>query len=609
MGHILSTEGIYTGAAPPDKGDAENLSVVPKATRHKQPTSVESHITCRTPSLRSRVSHSIMNAEGRMHYLDSPLTKGKENDSAAGPVPSSADVQGPKSRKLSFVPPKDNQCVDYTHGKQISWKRGQLLASGAFGDVYLGIDTKTGGLMAVKQVSLPAATSEKAASELERTPYSDKYSKALRDIENELTLLRSMKHSNIVNYLGSSVEKGSADGDRRVLNIFLEYVPGGSIASLLRNFGAFDETVARAYTRQILVGLEFLHRHGIVHRDIKGGNVLVHPSGACKLADFGASTKIKDLLQQEEHQDGDSDAHLRGTIRWMAPEILKQEPQDSKIDIWSVGCTVLEMISGQPPWSEFTDNTLGLIYHLARTDKPPSIPPELSVEGKDFVLACLNRDPTKRPTAKELLAHPFVAQAGVLAPSVNSAVQSMLDTGSPYHQSPQKSSHPHMSVSPFHTPVKNNHSPFMSPFTSPLKSPFKPLSGSNVITPVSSNPLGTRTIRVTDVPRHNSAARDSSSDLDSVDGSEPESPGSFADHIGDIEEAEYKIRTSDSNKSDLSSSSSHGPAPSDLSAFHGGQLSLSCAAFLHLSTYLVFVVSFLSRSQMPGIGAKLMCLY
>jgi len=128
-------------------------------------------------------------------------------------------------------------------------------------------------------------------------------------LQHEIEVLKTLKHENIVQYLGSSVEDD-------VLNIFLEYVPGGSIASLIRRFGPLNENIVRLYTKQILHGLHYLHNHKIIHRDIKGANILVDNKGGIKLADFGASKKL-------EHLVAGTDANsLKGTLYWMAPGSL-----------------------------------------------------------------------------------------------------------------------------------------------------------------------------------------------------------------------------------------------------------------------------------------------
>lgn len=164
-----------------------------------------------------------------------------------------------------------------------NWTRGELIGQGAFGSVYLGMDNETGQLMAVKQVSIGRQNGAGGGTA------AAKFAEHLKSLEAEVLLLRDLHHPNIVCYLGT--ERSS-----EALNIFLEYVPGGSIASLVAKFGSFSESVVRLYTKQILLGLEYLHVNGIIHRDIKGANILVDNTGLVKLADFGASKKIEDLV-------------------------------------------------------------------------------------------------------------------------------------------------------------------------------------------------------------------------------------------------------------------------------------------------------------------------
>eukprot|EP00750_Incisomonas_marina_P031987 INCI87.1.p1 GENE.INCI87.1~~INCI87.1.p1 ORF type:complete len:1009 (-),score=143.18 INCI87.1:1061-4060(-) len=259
------------------------------------------------------------------------------------------------------------------------WQRGEILGQGAFGTVYLGLNLNSGELMAVKQLDSNEVTK-----------------KELMLLEHEVAMMRNLDHENITRYLGT-------DRTEDTLSIFLEYVPGGSIHSLLSRFGRFEETLTRTYTRQLLLGLEYLHRNGIAHRDIKGANILVANDGTVKLADFGASKSVghKSLTA----------TGIKGTPMWMAPEVIKQQKTVTgwkKADIWSVGCTVIEMITGKPPWSQYS-NPVTAMYHIACENEIPTIPDIISPQGRAFLLMALRRDPDVRPDATSLLLNPFVA--------------------------------------------------------------------------------------------------------------------------------------------------------------------------------------------------------
>ncbi|GAX75900.1 hypothetical protein CEUSTIGMA_g3343.t1 [Chlamydomonas eustigma] len=259
-----------------------------------------------------------------------------------------------------------------------SWRKGDALGSGSFGTVFLGLNNDTGELLAVKEVSL---TVEDA-----------KRKEAITQIEQEVALLSTLHHPNIVHYSGTLKENGS-------LFIFLEYVPGGSIASLLHRFGPLQESVIRIYTRQILSGLTYLHSLRTVHRDIKGANLLVEKDGRIKLADFGMA---KQMVEQASFTKS-----FKGSAFWMAPEVIKQQGHGVAADIWSVGCTVLEMATGKPPWNQCATQ-VQVIFRIASSQELPAIPETLSPAASEFVLLCLQRDPALRPSAEQLLAHPFV---------------------------------------------------------------------------------------------------------------------------------------------------------------------------------------------------------
>ncbi|KAJ6903426.1 mitogen-activated protein kinase kinase kinase NPK1-like isoform X5 [Populus alba x Populus x berolinensis] len=265
----------------------------------------------------------------------------------------------------------------------IRWRKGELIGCGAFGRVYMGMNLDSGELLAIKQVSIAASSASK-----------EKTQAHIRELEEEVKLLKNLSHPNIVRYLGTAREDDS-------LNILLEFVPGGSISSLLGKFGSFPESVIRMYTKQLLLGLEYLHKNGIMHRDIKGANILVDNKGCIKLADFGASKKVVELATINGAKS------MKGTPYWMAPEVILQTGHSFSADIWSVGCTVIEMATGKPPWSQQYQEVAAL-FHIGTTKSHPPIPEHLSIEAKDFLLKCLQEVPNLRPAASELLQHPFV---------------------------------------------------------------------------------------------------------------------------------------------------------------------------------------------------------
>ncbi|XP_072982338.1 mitogen-activated protein kinase kinase kinase NPK1-like isoform X1 [Typha latifolia] len=265
----------------------------------------------------------------------------------------------------------------------IRWRKGELIGCGAFGHVYMGMNLDSGELLAVKQVLIGTSNASK-----------EKAQAHVRELEEEVKLLKNLSHRNIVRYLGTAREEDT-------LNILLEFVPGGSISSLLGKFGSFPEAVIRMYTKQLLQGLEYLHRNGIIHRDIKGANILVDNKGCIKLADFGASKQVAKLATMTAAKS------MKGTPYWMAPEVIVQSGHSFSADIWSVGCTVIEMATGKPPWSQQYQEVAAL-FHVGTTKSHPPIPEHLSLEAKDFLLKCLQEEPNLRPTASDLLRHPFV---------------------------------------------------------------------------------------------------------------------------------------------------------------------------------------------------------
>ncbi|XP_062621332.1 uncharacterized protein LOC134282921 [Saccostrea cucullata] len=269
----------------------------------------------------------------------------------------------------------------------IQWKKGNVLGKGAFGTVWCGL-TSEGQLIAVKQIELNTVDKDKAKREYEK-------------VQEEVELLKLLNHRNIVGYLGTSLEE-----EESVVSIFMQFVPGGSIASILARFGALDEAVFRRYTKQILEGVSYLHQNDVIHRDIKGGNVMLMPNGIIKLIDFGCAKRLCINLSMGQSQILKS---MKGTPYWMAPEVVNETGHGKKSDIWSVGCTIFEMATRKPPWADM--NPMAAIFAIGSDRKsPPRLPEKFTPEAMEFVDFCLTRDQSKRPSAAQLLLHSFITK-------------------------------------------------------------------------------------------------------------------------------------------------------------------------------------------------------
>eukprot|EP00457_Paulinella_chromatophora_P003004 gb/GEZN01003009.1/.p1 GENE.gb/GEZN01003009.1/~~gb/GEZN01003009.1/.p1 ORF type:complete len:634 (-),score=57.37 gb/GEZN01003009.1/:232-2133(-) len=263
----------------------------------------------------------------------------------------------------------------------IKWKKSAIIGKGAFGVVYEAMNLDTGELIAVKQVTLD--DNSEAATE------------ALSEIQNEINVMSGLRHKNIVSLLGT-------DRDGTTLSILMEYVPGKSLDVLLEKYGVLSEGVIRSYTTQILSALSYCHSKKVVHRDIKGKNILVDKSGKLKLADFGSAKRVANMDKMAPTQS------YNYTPLWTAPEVLTGD-YNSKVDIWSLGCVIIEMASANTPWAEQNfENPFRALYHIGNSNSIPKIPDTLSPVAVDFVKTCLTRNPDLRPHAQELLNHKFI---------------------------------------------------------------------------------------------------------------------------------------------------------------------------------------------------------
>ncbi|KAI8022285.1 MAP3K epsilon protein kinase 1 [Camellia lanceoleosa] len=252
---------------------------------------------------------------------------------------------------------------------------GDEIGKGAYGRVYKGLDLENGDFVAIKQVSLENIAQED-----------------LNIIMQEIDLLKNLNHKNIVKYLGSLKTKTH-------LHIILEYVENGSLANIIKpnKFGPFPESLVVVYIAQVLEGLVYLHEQGVIHRDIKGANILTTKEGLVKLADFGVATKLT---------EADVNTHsVVGTPYWMAPEVIEMSGVCAASDIWSVGCTVIELLTCVPPYYDL--QPMPALFRIVQDEHPP-IPDGLSPDITDFLQQCFKKDARQRPDAKTLLLHPWI---------------------------------------------------------------------------------------------------------------------------------------------------------------------------------------------------------
>ncbi|KAE8229573.1 hypothetical protein CF326_g5455 [Tilletia indica] len=315
----------------------------------------------------------------------------------------------------------------------IRWQQGRMIGSGTFGTVYSAVNLDTGELMAVKEIRFQDITSNP---------------EVYKQIKDEMSVMEMLSHPNIVNYFGIEVHRDK-------VYIFEEYCENGSLAQLLKAGRIEDEAIIQVYTLWMLDGLAYLHAQGVVHRDIKPDNILLDSNGMIKYVDFGAAkiiAKTQGTIQRTRASrfppalggatpvgvgggdgggavgGGNHDAlSIQGTPMYMSPEVINPGGADGSggnssggrrrtgrlgaMDIWSLGCVVLECATGRRPWAQL-DNEWAIMFQIGNLKQAPALPDpdQLSGLGIDFIRLCLTIDPEARPTANELRDHPWILE-------------------------------------------------------------------------------------------------------------------------------------------------------------------------------------------------------
>ena len=269
---------------------------------------------------------------------------------------------------------KKQTCQKLNLKKMEHYQLQERIGKGSFGQVYKALYIPNNQRVAIKVIDL-----EEAVDEIE-------------DIQQEISMIKQLNSTFITKFYDSFIKDSQ-------LWLVMEYCDGGSLIDIIK-WKPLDEKTAAIIIRDILKGLEYIHGEGKLHRDIKCANILLKQDGSVKICDFGVSGQMSHTLSKRHT--------FVGSPMWMAPEVIIESGYNEKADIWSLGITCIELVKGQPPYSE--EHPMRALFLIPKND-PPTLEGPFSKSFKEFTSLCLQKDFKLRPSAKELLKHKFIRNA------------------------------------------------------------------------------------------------------------------------------------------------------------------------------------------------------
>ncbi|KAG0346710.1 hypothetical protein BG005_000577, partial [Podila minutissima] len=379
----LLTDGCHS-ALDMSRRKKKSISLDPQAANSVMGTYRDGHVSPSSPGLmiHSASYNALSNMNGTNGQgVHSSSLKNRTRFSSdrtldgpfAGTPISSRSTTPVQGLRKSVEPLREKLELYENESLAATFQLGNCIGRGQFGAVYRALNLGTGQMVAVKRIKIDG----------------------LKDAEmdilmQEVDLLKSLAHPSIVKYEGFIKTYGH-------LNIILEFVENGSLLTTLKSFGTFPEKLVVAYVVKILEGLVYLHGKEVVHCDLKAANILTTKNGNVKLSDFGVSLNLK-------VKESDFGA-VAGTPNWMAPEVIELKGASPASDIWSLGCTIIEMLTGRPPYAELLAMTT--LFRIVEDERPP-LPTNISVDLLDFLCQCFQKDPTLRPSAGALGRHVWI---------------------------------------------------------------------------------------------------------------------------------------------------------------------------------------------------------